>query len=79
MGEMMNLMTRYGIASVVTVHDGHRMALVRWLPTMRQLAARVRHFRPPDPRGGQDAGTEGHHQSQDEKLQERPSGHARRR
>lgn len=61
--EMMNLM-RYGAAGgggVVTMHDRHRMALVRRLLTMRQLAARARDFRPPDPRGSQDAGTEGHH------------------
>lgn len=63
MSEMMNLM-RYGAAGgagVVTMHDGQRMALVRRLLTMRQLTARARYFRPPDPRGSQDAGAEGHH------------------
>lgn len=81
MGEMMNLM-RYGAASsgsVVTVHDGHRMALVRRLLAVRQLAAGARHLRPPDPRGGQHAGAEAHYQSQDEQLQQRPSGDARGR
>lgn len=82
MGEMVNLMMRYraaGGAGVVAVHDGHRMALVRRLLAVRQLAARARHLRPPDPRGGHDAGAEGHHQPQDEELQERPGRYARRR
>lgn len=59
MSEMMNLM-RYGTAggtSVVAVHDGHRMAFMRWLLAVRQLTAHARYFRPPDPRGGHDAGT----------------------
>ena len=78
MTEMMNLM-RYGTsgAGAVTMHDRHRMAFVRWLLAVRQSATHARHFRPPDPRGGHDAGAEGQHQSQDEELQHGSSGNTR--
>lgn len=80
MTQMVNL-TRYGTSGVgvVTMHDGHRITFVRRLFAARQSATHARHFRPPDPRGGQDAGAKSHHQSQDEELQDRSSGYPRGR
>lgn len=78
--QMMNL-TRYGISGIgiVTMHDGHRITFIWRLFAARQSTTNARHFRPPDPRGGQDAGAEGYHQSQDEELQNRSSGYPRSR
>lgn len=62
MRQMMNLMRHRigGGPGAVAMHNRHRMALARRLLAVRYPATYTRRLRPPDPRGGHDAGAESH-------------------